>query len=89
MNIDPEDLLFEVATPLGFRVRVTKAYWTVLVQIKHPAMAGREADVQATLADPDEIRRSRTDPAVHLFYKSHGSRRWVCAVCKSAAAAGF
>ena len=89
MNIDPDDLLFDVATPLGFRVRVTKAYWAVLVQVKHPAMTGREADVQAALADPDEIRRSRTDQAVHLFYKSEGPRRWVCAVCKSLIADGY
>ena len=36
------DLFFEVMTPLGFRVRVTHAYWELIVTIKHPAMAGRE-----------------------------------------------
>jgi hypothetical protein len=27
-------LFFEVATPLGFRVRVTRAYWELIVTVK-------------------------------------------------------
>ena len=30
------NLLFEVSTPLGFTVRVSRAYWEVIVTIKHP-----------------------------------------------------
>jgi hypothetical protein len=83
------DLLFEVDTPLGFRVRVGRAYWEFLVSVKHPAMAGREADIQVTLADPDEVRQSRIDPKVLLFYKASGTRRWVCAVCRRLNGDGF
>jgi hypothetical protein len=36
------DLLFEAVTPLGFKVRVTRAYWELIITIKHPIMAGRE-----------------------------------------------
>ena len=75
-------MLFEVGTPLGFRVQVTQARWTLIVQIKHPAMAGREAEVQQALAEPDEVRQSRRDPAVYLFYRSERVGRWVCAVVK-------
>lgn len=32
-------------------------------------MAGRETDVEETLKDPDEIRLSRSDAQVYLFYK--------------------
>ena len=46
---DKKDLFFEVMTPLGFRVRVTHAYWELIVTIKHPVMAGREEDVKKTL----------------------------------------
>jgi len=60
------DLLFEVLTPLGFRVRVTRAYWELIVTIKHPVMAGRESDVKDTLTHPEEIRLSRSDPNVYL-----------------------
>ena len=64
------DLFFETLTPLGFRVRVTHAYWKLIVTIKHPIMDGREIDVQETLAHPEEIRQSRYDPNVYLFYKT-------------------
>ena len=37
---DEKDILFEAITPLGFHVRVTKAYWELIVNIKHPIMAG-------------------------------------------------
>jgi hypothetical protein len=87
-SLGPE-LLCEVLTPLGFRVRVTRAYWNLIVTIKHPVMAGREADVQDTLAHPEEIRQSRSDPHVFLFYKTERLGRWVCAVSKRLDEEGF
>ncbi len=74
------EILFEVMTPLGFRVRVTVGYWQLITTIKHPVMAGREKDVKAALGEPDEIRRSTKDESVYLFYKSERVGRWVCAV---------
>ena len=38
--------------------------------------------MRAALESPDEIRQSRTDPEVLLFYKAEASRRWTCAVVK-------
>ena len=46
---------------------------------KHPVMAGREASVRLALESPDEVRQSRTDPGMLLFYKAEEARRWVCA----------
>jgi hypothetical protein len=83
------DLLFEALTPLNFQVRVARAYWELIISIKHPAMAGREADVQETLRNPNEIRLSRSDPAVYLFYKPERLGRWVCAVAKRLNRDGF
>ena len=60
-NSAPEDLVFEVITPLGFTVRVTRVYWELIISIKHPVMSGHESDVKETLADPDEIRVSRSE----------------------------
>ena len=77
-----DDLLFVVLTPLGFHVRVTRLYWELIVTIKHPVMVGRELDVKETLMHPHEIRLSRSDPNVYLFYKPERIRRWVCAVTK-------
>jgi hypothetical protein len=84
-----DNILFEVPTPLGFSVRVTHDYWELIATVKHPVMYGREMDVQNTLRMPDEIRRSRSDPTVHLFYLSERPGRWVCAVAKRLNDEGF
>ncbi len=83
------ELLFEVETPLGFSVRVSSRYWELIVTVKHPVMAGREPKVIEALAKPDEIRQSRKDPTVYLFYKVDRLGRWVCAVGKRLNAEGF
>ena len=88
MNPD-EEILFVVATPLGFSVRVTRRYWQLITTVKHPAMAGHEAEVQATLANPEEIRRSRSDENVLLFYRTQHAGRWVCAVTRRQDNTGF
>jgi len=84
-----DKILFEVPTPLGFSVRVTYSYWELIVTVKHPVMNGREMDVQNALRMPDEIRRSRNDPAVYLFYRSERPGRWICAVAKRLNNEGF
>jgi hypothetical protein len=74
--------MFEAVTPLGFRVGLSDVRWQLIVTMKHPSMAGREDDVRATLESPDEIRRSRADASVLLFYRIERSRRWTCVVVK-------
>jgi hypothetical protein len=86
---EEKEILFEVMTPLGFQVRVTKAYWELIVTIKHPVMAGREEDVKMALAQPDEIRQSKSDEMVFLFYKEERDKRWICAVSKQTGSEGF
>ena len=75
------EFLLDVATPLGFRVRCTKEHWNFIVIQKHPVLRGRESEVSRVLADPDEVRRSRKDPGVLLFYRG-ASPRWLCAVAR-------
>ena len=91
MDNDPvaEDLLFEVSTHLEFKVHVTRAHWEMIVTIKHPVMLGHESDVKETIVNPDEIRVSRSDPAVYLFYKLQRAGRWFCAVIKRTNGDGF
>jgi len=86
---DETDILFEAVTPLGFRVRVTKAYWELIVTIKHPVMAGREENVRDTLENPDEIRQSKSVENVYLFYKAEREKRWICAVSRQTNDTGF
>src|SRR3954453_23423806 len=84
-----KDPLFEVATPLGFSVRVTASQWTLIATVKHPIMAGAENAVVEALSHPDEVRLSRSDDAVYLFYKLQHEKRWVCAVSKRLNGDGF
>lgn len=88
-NLPTGELLFRALMPISFRVHVTRPYWGMIVTIKHPVMVGHESKVQETLAQPDEIRRSRSDPTVYLFYKSTGVGRWICAVAKRLDDDGF
>lgn len=84
-----DEIVFDVETPLGFSVRTTASYWLAITSIKHPALRGREMDVKMTLSHPDEVRLSKNDPKVYLFYRSDGVRRWVCAVAKRLNGSGF
>jgi hypothetical protein len=81
-------LLFEVETPLGYRVRTTRSYWDFIVRVKHPALLGREADIIRVLADPEQVRRSRMASDLYLYYRSDGAR-WLCAVTRRLDGQGF
>ncbi|PIU32566.1 MAG: hypothetical protein COT06_02035 [Syntrophobacteraceae bacterium CG07_land_8_20_14_0_80_61_8] len=84
-----QTILFEVSTPLGFRVRVPRSYWELITTIKHPVMAGQEVMVQDTLKAPAQIRLSRSDRSVYLFYRQERVERWICAVVKRLNGEGF
>jgi hypothetical protein len=52
-------------------------------------MRERATEVQDVLQSPDEVRQSRSDPAVLLFYRAEVPGRWVCAVAKRLNHEGF
>lgn len=79
--------LFEVATRLGFSVRTTADYWS-LIETKHPKLRGRAHDVAQALTHPDQVCRSRQDPAVYLFYRAD-QQRFLCAIVKRLDSEGF
>lgn len=83
------EFLFEVETPLNFTVRTTAKYWKLITTVKHPVMHDKLDDVCRTLSDPDEVRQSKSDTDVYLFYRQGGDRRWVCAVTKQLDTIGF
>ena len=89
MAIDRDELLFDAQTPLGFTVRVTRRRWLLIISSKHPVMAGREGLAKGALEAPDEVRQSRSDPRVLLFYKGEAPERWTCAVVKRAQGSAF
>lgn len=72
--------LFQVATPLGLVVRTTQPYWE-LIQLKHPEVGPRLREIPECLSSPEQVRRSRQDTAVLLFYRPVGSYH-LCVVVK-------
>jgi hypothetical protein len=50
-------------------------------------MRGKDNIVKQTLSDPEEIRESKTDPLVYLFYKNFDRR--YCVVVKIENGSGF
>jgi hypothetical protein len=79
--------LFDVETPLGFRVRTTPSYWELL-QRKHLEIKGQLAGIQNCLTRPDQVRRSKQDPGVYLFYQSRAPYH-LCVVTKQLNGDGF
>jgi len=61
----------------------------MIVETKHPAMRGLESVVQGILENPDQIRMSRKDTRVYLFYGTERPGRWICAVVKKLNGSGF
>ncbi|MGH7962271.1 MAG: DUF4258 domain-containing protein [Candidatus Binatia bacterium] len=80
--------MFDVLTPLGFTVRCTDEWWEYISTVKHPVVKDWLEDVVATLSAPLEVRRSRKDPAVFLFYRAIVSR-FLCIVVRKEGEDGF
>lgn len=84
-----DELFFKILTPLEFHVRVTNSYWKLIVTVKHPVMNGQEKFIKELLGNPDEIRQSRNDVNVYLFYKLERHKRWICAITRRLNGDGF
>jgi len=82
------DIFFNVKTPLGITIRTTKEYWNYLVETKHRVMEGKEEIVKDTLSQPNEIRRSKVDEDVYLYYKKRDNKLY-CAVARHGENEGF
>ncbi|HPD17885.1 MAG TPA: DUF4258 domain-containing protein [Planctomycetota bacterium] len=54
--------------------------------LEHPEMVGLEAEVERVLRAPAEVRLSRSDDAVRLFYRFYGRTlvggKWLCVVVR-------
>jgi len=81
------EIYFEITTPLRIKIRTTKQYWDYLINIKHQVMKGKEKIVKEVLFNPDEIRKSRTDEDMFLYYKKID--KLYCVVTKHEGGEGF
>ena len=59
-----------------------------MVTNKHPRMRGREKEVREVLQQATEVRRSKTDSSVCLYYKGKEDY-FICAVVKHLNNEGF
>lgn len=66
--------LFEVESKLGRKIRTIESYWAIIITKKHPSVKNVEEDVKLTLVDPDEVRKSKHDASVYLYYRSLGDK---------------
>ncbi len=52
----------------------------------HPEMTEMEPAIEMVLHNPEMVRRSNTDSAVHLYYRYHENtavgNKWLCVVVK-------
>ena len=80
-------LHFEVTSKLDKKIRVTELYWEFIINIKHPSMKGKEDVIKKTLKDPDQIRKSKTDTNVYLYYKKNAV--FTCVICRHENGEGF
>lgn len=81
------EIYFSVRTPLNIEVRTTVQYWEYFVSIKHPVMKNKKDVVIAVLQNPDEIRESKIDKEVFLYYKQFD--KLYCVVVKHMGTEGF
>lgn len=84
MENSSDQLVLDVETPLGFRVRVTHAYWEFLVSFKHPAMAGRHA----TWSEPWRLP-TKFAAAARMAACYYSTRRSECGAGFAPCAAGL
>ena len=76
----------------GNEVRLTDERLRHILQ-RHPEMARQLRRIRETLAEPDLIAPSSTDPDVRLYYRLYpdlqGRRRYICLVVKRMADYSF
>lgn len=81
-------LLFEVESKLKRIVRTTVAHWHLITEHKHLEIKNQEKRVIQTLQQPSEIRLSRKDKSVYLYYRRE-KRYYFCVVAKHLNGEGF
>ncbi|HBI23656.1 MAG TPA: hypothetical protein DDX84_05535 [Nitrospiraceae bacterium] len=78
--------LFEIKTRIG-KIRTTIGYWEIITH-KHPEIKDLLETIKESLERPDEIRRSKVDINVYIFYKKFG-KYWLAIVTRKLNHEGF
>jgi hypothetical protein len=81
-------VLFGVVSKLGVFVRVTYRHWQLITEQKHLEIKGKEEEIIEAIKNPSEVRLSKKDPTVYLYYRKRG-KYFYCAVVKHLSRDGF
>lgn len=73
---------------IGALVKTTRGYWEVITNIKHHSVSGKENLVKQTLANPHEIRISKKDKSVYLFYRKYRDK-FLCVIARISKKEGY
>ena len=79
---------FTVKSKLNKTIRTTRDYWDSILESKHPIMKKYEEETKETLREPDEVRRSRKDSSVYLYYRKY-EKYFVCVLTRHLNGEGF
>lgn len=82
------ELSLFATTPLGKQIRATRSHWEKIVETKHPSLRGKEEKVKRALENPFEIRGSKSDESVYLYYLDLEDK-YLCVVVKNLNDKGF
>lgn len=83
-----EQLFFEINSRLGVLIRITHSRWQLIVNQKHPEIKGKEKEIIKTIEDADEVRLSKKDHQVYLYYKK-AREYFYCVVARHLNGEGF
>lgn len=70
-----DKIRFEVRSALDVMIRTTEGYWKLITELKHPIIKKYEDEIKETLRNPDEVRVSKKDSTVFLYYKQYRRHR--------------
>jgi len=79
---------FQVRSPLGQKIRVTKSYWIYISEKKHPEVKNQEQRAVATIKNPDIIKQSSKDLKIFLYYRKINGK-YFCIVARHLNGKGF
>ncbi len=81
----------DITDCFGRRVRLTVERRAHILE--HPEMSEMAGEIEQTLREPEQVRQSRSDSDVKLFYryylKTLAGGKWLCVVVKYSAEDAF
>ena len=73
---------------LDIEISTTREYWRKIINIKHPVIRGKEEAVKKALRSPVQVRRSKVDPQLYLYYSPY-RKHYLCVVARHKNNRGF